>query len=91
MPTPLTRMKWWRVCLDEAQMVENSSARATEMAKRLNAEIRWCITGTPIQRSLDDLHGLLRFLNLQPFNNLFWWNKIIKEPYEVSNLSHYIN
>eukprot|EP00250_Pteridium_aquilinum_P010690 c19568_g2_i1 orf=83-3961(+) len=84
-PTPLTRMKWWRVCLDEAQMVESSSTRATEMAKRLNAEIRWCITGTPIQRSLDDLQGLLSFLDLQPFCDSFWWTRILKEPYEKND------
>ncbi|MCO5578792.1 hypothetical protein L7F22_032638 [Adiantum nelumboides] len=81
-PTPLTRMMWRRVCLDEAQMVENSTARATEMAKRLNAEIRWCITGTPIQKSLDDLHGLLSFLDLKPFCDHFWWARVLKEPYE---------
>ncbi|KAI5079688.1 hypothetical protein GOP47_0005167 [Adiantum capillus-veneris] len=81
-PTPLTRMTWRRVCLDEAQMVENSNARATEMAKRLNAEIRWCITGTPIQKSLDDLHGLLSFLDLQPFCDYFWWARVLREPYE---------
>lgn len=36
-PTPLTRVKWWRVCFDEVQMVENSAAKATEMARNLDA------------------------------------------------------
>lgn len=44
-PTPLTRLRWWRVCLDEAQMVETSTAKAAEMAARIPAVHRWCITG----------------------------------------------
>ncbi|KAB2596410.1 E3 ubiquitin-protein ligase SHPRH-like [Pyrus ussuriensis x Pyrus communis] len=51
-PTVLTRIFWWRVCLDEAQMVENNAAAATERAMQLYAKHRWCITGTPIQRYL---------------------------------------
>ncbi|EPS69408.1 chromatin remodeling complex subunit [Genlisea aurea] len=81
-PTLLTRVLWWRVCLDEAQMVEGSAAAATELALRLHAKNRWCITGTPIQRELDDLYGLLRFLQSSPFDVFRWWSDVISGPYE---------
>ncbi|CAK9139795.1 unnamed protein product [Ilex paraguariensis] len=81
-PTPLTRIIWWRICLDEAQMVESNPAAATEMALRLHGKHRWCITGTPIQRKLEDLYGLLRFLKASPFDVIRWWTEVIRDPYE---------
>ncbi len=39
-PTPLTRLKWWRVVMDEAQMVERPS-HAAAMARQLEATHRW--------------------------------------------------
>jgi E3 ubiquitin-protein ligase SHPRH len=66
--TPLVRIRWWRVCLDEAQMVESTVGRAAEMACRLAAENRWCVSGTPIRRDFKDLGGLIAFLGVNPYD-----------------------
>ena len=56
--SPLTAVHWWRVCLDEAQLATGKQEkRAAMMAKRLSAEIRWCITGTPITSSISGEAG----------------------------------
>ena len=68
-------------------MVESNATAATEMASRLHAKYRWCITGTPIQRKLDDLYGLLRFLKACPFDVSRWWVEVMREPYEVKPVS----
>jgi E3 ubiquitin-protein ligase SHPRH len=51
-PSPLPCVQWWRLCLDEAQMVECTGSKTAEMARRLGAVHRWAITGTPIQKSM---------------------------------------
>lgn len=65
LPTPLTRLTWWRVILDEAQMVESAS-KAAEMAASLRMVNRWCVTGTPISGGVSDIYGLVRFLQARP-------------------------
>lgn len=82
-PTPLTRLKWWRVVLDEAQMVESTVSKAAEMVRRLPAVHRWAVTGTPISRGLNDIYGLLMFLMVSPFAySSHWWRQMIELPYE---------
>ncbi|CAN7943849.1 unnamed protein product, partial [Ixodes pacificus] len=54
-PCPLTVPEWWRVALDEAQMVEGAANNTSRMALKLSAVNRWCVTGTPIQKSLQGM------------------------------------
>ncbi|KAJ3019350.1 hypothetical protein HKX48_002198 [Thoreauomyces humboldtii] len=65
--SPLNQIQFWRVVLDEAQMVESSVSQAAAMAKMIPRVNAWAVTGTPVGRhGLDDLFGLIQFLNIQP-------------------------
>jgi E3 ubiquitin-protein ligase SHPRH len=50
--SPLTQILWWRVCLDEAQMIESGVSNAATVARLIPRVLAWCITGTPVQRDL---------------------------------------
>ncbi|XP_026790068.3 E3 ubiquitin-protein ligase SHPRH isoform X1 [Pangasianodon hypophthalmus] len=84
-PSPLVAVEWWRVCLDEAQMVECTTAKAAEMALRLTSINRWCVSGTPVQRGLEDLYGLVLFLGVDPYWVKYWWDQLLYRPYRRGN------
>eukprot|EP00029_Vermamoeba_vermiformis_P013409 TRINITY_DN832_c0_g1_i1.p1 TRINITY_DN832_c0_g1~~TRINITY_DN832_c0_g1_i1.p1 ORF type:complete len:1725 (-),score=428.66 TRINITY_DN832_c0_g1_i1:31-4932(-) len=84
LPTPLTGVKWHRIVLDEAQMVGEGANKAASMVAQLTATHRWAVSGTPIQKGLDDLHSLIVFLGMQPYASKPWWKQCIALPYENS-------
>jgi hypothetical protein len=79
-PSAIARVQWWRVCLDEAQMVDSSTSQPAAMAARLPAVNRWCVTGTPFSRGVSDLHGLLFFLHAAPFSDRWLWEREMASP-----------
>lgn len=77
-PSPLLSIRWWRVCLDEAQRVETPTAASAQMALKLSAKHSWCVSGTPVHKGqLQDVYGLLLFLRLQPFDHPLWFQAIL--------------
>lgn len=65
--SPLNYIHWWRVCLDEAQLVESAISQACKMVKILPTVHRWAVTGTPMNKSFDDLYGLVFFIDCKPY------------------------
>ncbi|XP_056599172.1 helicase-like transcription factor isoform X3 [Triplophysa dalaica] len=78
--SPLHKVNWLRVVLDEGHIVRNPSALQSKAVLELQSERRWILSGTPIQNSLKDLYMLLSFLKLKPFDVKEWWSRIIQRP-----------
>ncbi|XP_072897666.1 helicase-like transcription factor isoform X1 [Hemitrygon akajei] len=78
--SPLHKVNWLRVVLDEGHTIRNPNAQQTKAALTLKAERRWVLTGTPIQNSLKDLWSVLSFLKLKPFTDRQWWHRTIQRP-----------
>ncbi|KAF3181411.1 hypothetical protein EYR41_004936 [Orbilia oligospora] len=74
---PLVEIQWWRVCLDEAQMIESGVSNAAQVARLIPRVNAWAVTGTPVQKSIEDLYGLLVFLRQGPWcGNKITWEKL---------------
>ncbi|KAF1527949.1 Transcription termination factor 2, partial [Eudyptes sclateri] len=77
--SPLLRVAWARVVLDEAHNIKNPKVQTSIAVCKLRASARWAVTGTPIQNNLLDMYSLLRFLRCSPFDEYKVWK------YQVDN------
>lgn len=78
--SPLHKINWLRVVLDEGHFIRNPNAQMSKAVLELKASRRWILSGTPIQNSVKDLWTLLAFLRLKPFDVKEWWNRVIQRP-----------
>ncbi|KAF4989707.1 hypothetical protein FDECE_14622 [Fusarium decemcellulare] len=82
----LQNLEWFRVVLDEAHWIRNQGSKQFKAAERLISERRWCISGTPIQNSINDLVSLLRFLRFEPFSHMAVFQRHILQPLSKDTL-----
>ncbi|KAK8015050.1 hypothetical protein PG990_008346, partial [Apiospora arundinis] len=73
----LGTIEWFRIVLDEAHDIRNRNTRQFEVAASLAARYRWCLTGTPIQNSLEDLGALVAFLRIPLLENALTFQRFI--------------
>lgn len=58
----LLDVRWQLAVIDEAQAIKNPGAGQTKAVKRLQADARIALTGTPVENRLSDLWSLFDFL-----------------------------
>ena len=56
-------IQWLAVILDEAQNIKNPEAKQTQMIRKIEAEFRIALTGTPVENRLSELWSIMHFLN----------------------------
>ena len=59
----LSGIDWNTVVLDEAQMVKNPNTKAAKAVRRLSAEQKLALTGTPVENRLSELWAILDAVN----------------------------
>lgn len=63
----LFRTRWARVILDEAHRIKGRTNSTAQAAFALHANVRWCLSGTPIQNRVGELYSIVRFLRFYPY------------------------
>ncbi|KAI8630271.1 SNF2 family N-terminal domain-containing protein [Xylariaceae sp. FL1651] len=84
---PLFSQLWWRIVLDEAHHIRNRESQAFEACCQVRALYRWCLTGTPVQNSLQDYGALLSFLRVDPFQGKRQFDHWIATPFSKNQPS----
>ena len=56
-------IEWSDVILDEAQNIKNPSTKQAQAARKLKAQWRAALTGTPVENRLTELWSIFQFLN----------------------------
>lgn len=59
--------RWWRIILDEAHQIKNKNSKQAIAGFNLDADRRWCLTGTPLQNNLGELQSLFKFIRVSKY------------------------
>lgn len=77
--------KFYRVVLDEAQYIKNKVSQTSKATALLRSKQRLCLTGTPMQNSIDELYPILRFLRTRPYNDEVKFKRDISVPIRAND------
>lgn len=67
--SPLSLMQFFRIILDEVQMLHSDSTKAAKCTSLLHRVHTWGVSGTPIQL-VKDFQTVLSYLKISPFHEL---------------------
>lgn len=75
--SPLVLIQFFRLVLDEVQMVSATSSNVYKISSLIPKVHSWGVSGTPIRNDINDLGSLISFLNIHPFSTHASWRQLL--------------
>ncbi|NUN08369.1 MAG: DEAD/DEAH box helicase [Ignavibacteriaceae bacterium] len=88
-----TQRDFHYVILDESQRIKNPLAKTSRIVRKLHANHRLCLTGTPVENNLTELWSQFAFLNQGMFGSLGTFKDSLVKPIQKdfdSNAADYL-
>ena len=63
------------IVLDEAQRIKNLQTKTAQAIKKLDSRYAFVLTGTPLEKRIDELYSILQFLDPRLLGPLFRFNR----------------
>ncbi len=79
------KQKWHTVIVDEAQNIKNPSSEQTKAIKKLKADIRIAMSGTPVENRLSEYWSIFDFSNKGYLGNYNWFNEEFSKPIQLNH------
>lgn len=71
-----------RIILDEAHTIKNRTTQTAMSCFDLRGKRRWALTGTPVVNRLEDLFSLIKFIQIEPWDNFTFWRAFVTDRFE---------
>jgi SNF2 family DNA or RNA helicase len=79
------KVKWEVLAIDEAQNIKNSGTEQAKAVKKLKADIKIAISGTPVENRLSEYWSLFDFVNKGYLGSAKYFKKAFASPIENDN------
>ncbi len=79
------KIKWEVLAIDEAQNIKNPGTEQTKAVKKLKADVKIAMSGTPVENRLSEYWSLFDFVNKGYLGSAKYFKKAFASPIENDN------
>lgn len=79
------KVKWEVLAIDEAQNIKNPGTEQTKAVKKLKADVKIAMSGTPVENRLSEYWSLFDFVNKGYLGSAKYFKKAFASPIENDN------
>lgn len=80
----LSKQHWYALVIDEAQNIKNAETAQTKAVKKIKADIKIAMSGTPVENRLMEYWSIFDFANPGYLGNTNWFNEEYAKPIEIN-------